>query len=580
MELIVFFSCWLTSRASIGAFVVPGGLVIITNMIVFLRLHALINRRFPEASEHTRKLAALQHNSKDADGKVKFHFPDRSQLLDFIKGSLTVMLILCIDCGFVVMIFTNKNGPSRYLYYIFSYGFAVSNILLGMAVFVFHCVRREDVYACWKAYLLSKSRKFNLQETNAVEMHALMNQTDSNAGVTLTNVRASVVHSENAREHSDVISHFSASVFTHDVQSSRPSSVFGHSCPPVANSNRMAGPGKLTLPTFESKTSPRKQSEASVIEPSAPSLPVDNNPLAGFAAYPQPAMPETVTCLNEKSPVFCNATCNATVPTVFTINDATIANFAEPAQDQETKVAAAFSEKTFSDLGNSTTAGEARHHHHGPLEGDAVARETIMSECGSVPSHMDHSVSQCVAPALPLRNFVAPNWKPVRSGGSTAVFYPYVDPGYKLMQPPPAQNSADPIPVAAAGPSQVQAVIRPEPLNPVNSMIPAGAFTIPQRTEAAACVGGGVTNSNQAPSVGNHTDQHTDVDQQTKKHAAEVTEAKEKPTQAKKPRHPRNKRRHRSRTRFEDIPVEKCIVYVPLPQVSPNEPKIGNETSV
>ena len=448
-----------------------------------------------------------------------------------------MMLILCIDCGFVAMIFINKDGSSRYLYYLFSYGLAIANTLLGLSVFVFHCVRREDVHHCWKSFILRRRQKFIVNE-EINENEALLEQTDypMRLSALKANPRLSAVHSEH--NHSDIVSGISVapSVFTHDIPSSRPSSIFGQSCAPgdANDISRPQGPGRLTLPTFDNKPSP-KQNDLPSAEPTAPPLPPGCNPLAGFAAYPPSTVPETVTMLTEQPVV---ATESITATPDFTITTV--------------------SERTFSDHSNMVPDGRPLYR-----QPDAT-REHVTSDCSTAPSHIDRNK----APPLQLRSFVAPNWKPVRRGGSSAVFYPYVDPGFKLLQGPKQSSSNSVVgPAASTAQDNFQGAAPTESGNP---MVPLGAFTIPQRTEV---IGG--SNSNKTASVGNQTDHDHPV-----KVPSEAEVKEKKVEQVRKHRTPSRRRRAKSRTRFDDLPVEKCVVYVPIPRASPKKTEIRTETSV
>jgi len=541
--------CWLTSQASIGAFIIPGGLIVTINMIIFLRLHNLVNKRFPESTankalddgahvnRHPRKHETAIHGD--------FHFPDRSELLDFVKGSLLVMLILCIDCGFVVMIFVNRKGSSRYLYHLFSYGFAIANMILGLAVFIFHCVRREDVHVCWRS--LFKRFRGSLDEQNRMEIESLLeplNHPVLNTPIR-SNGRVSRMNSDHNHEHSDVVSALSAahSHFTHDVPSSRPSSIFG---PSICDSKipGKQGFGKLTLPSYDnnkpSQVVSESESAAPQAAPTAPPL-----PLTGFAPYPQSSIPDAAQLPTDPSadvtvqstPVQNTATPDFTITTV--------------------------SERTFSDASNLHSEVRSGVKQFEPL------REMVSSDHGPMPPHVDPAVRVNQKPCLPLHNIVAPNWKPVRRGGSTAVFYPYVDPGYKSLHSP--------------GPNSLNSVLSSTqhqiaPTSKVEALSTMGAFTIPQRSEVM-----GATNSVKPPSAGNQTDQEQLPKRQSDCEAKRQTESEvqqEKAEKARKVRTSGRRRRMRSRTRFDDLPVEKCLIYVPLAEEQETLLPVRSETSV
>eukprot|EP00795_Rhopilema_esculentum_P012554 gene12554-3247_t len=537
--------CWLTSQASIGAFIIPGGLVLIINIIIFLRLHALVNRKYPEhlsRDEPDNNLLSDRNSRASNMRKSDFHFPDRGELLDFVKGSLLVMLILCIDCGFVVMIFVNRDGSSRYLYHLFSYGFAISNMILGLSMFIFHCVRREDVHVCWKSLFHGKRALKDVPI--AAENEILLES--ANDAIKSSQVRnesgVSAMISERNNDHSDVISALSLaqSHFTHDVPSSRPSSIFGPSAGDPKLHNRH-GIGKLTLPSYENtKPVQRASGSESAQNPAVPSAPP--LPLTGFAAYPPSTLPETVTQFNER-PV------NSTMHNAYT-PDFTITTV---------------SERTFSDTSNL----------HSDARPVAKQQETPRENFPSEQSSNVDPASRSNNPAiLPLRGIVAPNWKPVRHGGSSAVFYPYVDPGFKALQSP-GPNSLNSVltSVSSAQTNVLQATGQGDPLPTI------GAFTIPQRSEVI-----GAASSNKPLSNGSRTEEEQTVSklqsETETKIESDIQASSIKTEKTKRTRSSNRRRRVKSKTRFEDLPVEKCLVYVPLmPQQEKPIPS-RNETSV
>lgn len=544
----------MTPQASIGAFIIPGGLIVTINTIIFLRLHNLVNRKFPEPVSNRSPNEPVQAgncNSKlqPAATNGDFHFPDRSELLDFVKGSLLVMLILCIDCGFVVMIFVNRKGSSRYLYHIFSYGFAIANMILGLSVFIFHCVRREDVHVCWRS--LFKWRKTTLNVENHNEIDALLEPL-TNPILTIplrSNGLVSKLHSEQNNEQSDIISALSAahSHFTHDVPSSRPSSIFGPSAGDSKSQGKQ-GIGRLTLPTYENNKPIQRASESeSASQQVVPSAPP--HPLTGFAPYPPSTIPDTTNLVRERSIVSAipNGISQNTATPDFTITTV--------------------SERTFSDGSNL----------HSDIRSAAkqfeTVRENVVSDHSSVLSHKDPGLRGNQKPCVPLRNIVAPNWKPVRHGGSSAVFYPYVDQNFKSLQSP-GQNSLNSVLTSSTQQQQQQA----PPAMKGEALPTMGPFTIPHRSE-----GIGATNSNKTPSLGNQTDQDQIAKRQSDTEVKKLCDKEAHPRKVERIRRSRTssrRRRMRSRTRFEDLPVEKCLIYVPLIEEQEQPAAIGNETSV
>ena len=517
-------------------------------MIIFLRLHNLVNRKFPDptsnralSNEIHANCNSRRHETAKQGGD--FHFPDRSELLDFVKGSLLVMLILCIDCGFVVIIFINRKGSSRYLYHLFSYGFAIANMILGLAVFIFHCVRREDVHVCWRSLFNRMRGSADEDKTNEIESlleplnHPMLNSPLRSNG------RVSRMHSDHNNELSDVISALSAahSHFTHDIPSSRPSSIFGPSGGDPKSQGKQ-GIGKLTLPIYDNNKPTQRVSESESAAPQAlPTAPP--LPLTGFAAYPPSTIPETAQIVNEPSG-------NVVV------QSAVVQNAATPDFTITT-----VSERTFSDTSNLQSEVRSGVKHFEPLH------EIVTSD--HMPSHVDPILRANQNACLPLQNIVAPNWKPVRRGGSSAVFYPYVDPNFKSLQSPGPSSLSS---VLTTTQQQIPNAATIEPLSTV------GPFTLPHRSEVI-----GATNSIKPPSAGNQTDQDQVSKRQSDNEAKKKSEnelLQERVEKVRKVKTSGRRRRMRSRTRFDDLPVEKCLIYVPLIEEQEPQIPIRNETSV
>ena len=510
-------------------------------MIVFVRLHALINRKLPEnrvtevrkrSNEHPMR---EQLDSRPSDAtKYTFQYPERQELLDFLKGSLIVMLLICIQYGFAVMIFSYRDNPARYLYYLFAYGYAIGNALLGFSVLSFHCLRKKTVQHCWKSYLLRRTRQFSMQPDPCEQANLIQR---GNVALQMFSGRnnLSVLSSDYNRDQSDIISGISGvpSVFTHDGPPSRPLSVTGqsvHTGVDITDHNPVElkpvkDPDKADLPDII-KLEPVHTVD---VGPSSPR----STELSFPSTFRPPVSPGSGAENNSNA---------AGISKLGGITDYTITTV---------------SERTFSDHSNLMSVGQS-----------SVATDT----------KKDNIQKPRTVPAN-LRNIVPPNWRPVRrKGGADVSYYPYfVDTSLQIPQRgapiPLTQNNpvtAVPVPsrVEAVGASSThrdmsssekdQKVGDQRPLDLCASADHPSRDQINQRLES-------------------HVPLVPKVDSKEQRVLNQVSHYN-KTQEGFQPA--RCKDRPKERKRFEDIPARQGIVYVPVPHVTKKQFELRSETSV
>lgn len=76
---------------------------------------------------------------------TKVYIPEREELLQTLHGGLLVLLLLSVSITFLTMVYSYKDSKARYLYFLFTYGSAISNFLVGFVIFYYFCVKRSDL---------------------------------------------------------------------------------------------------------------------------------------------------------------------------------------------------------------------------------------------------------------------------------------------------------------------------------------------------------------------------------------------------------------------------------------------------
>ncbi|XP_076802640.1 adhesion G-protein coupled receptor G6-like isoform X1 [Clavelina lepadiformis] len=126
--------CWLSQDPLLYSVVIPVGIVLAINCVIFLIIMYSITLR----SRHFRKNI------------------DKKRLSQALKRALCVMFVLGLPWVFgYIMLLVNDDQTKE----IFSVLFTVFNAFQGFAIFILYCVRQESVRSLWLKSLRSRYRK-------------------------------------------------------------------------------------------------------------------------------------------------------------------------------------------------------------------------------------------------------------------------------------------------------------------------------------------------------------------------------------------------------------------------------------
>ena len=90
---------------------------------------------------------------------TKVYIPERKELLQTLHGGLLVLLLLSVSITFLTMVYSYKESKARYLYFLFTYGSAISNFLVGFVIFYYFCLKRKDLQKLLKVTCLGVKQK-------------------------------------------------------------------------------------------------------------------------------------------------------------------------------------------------------------------------------------------------------------------------------------------------------------------------------------------------------------------------------------------------------------------------------------
>ena len=136
---------------------------------MFGLLHYSINRLFPEPIEKREDDDSCSSDDENADenrnngdecsaNQCRYKqpkiivppsnnvvIPKRKELLQSLHGGLLVLLLLILTVVNLTMVYSYKTAKARYLYFLFTYGGAISNFLIGFVIFYYFCFKRKDL---------------------------------------------------------------------------------------------------------------------------------------------------------------------------------------------------------------------------------------------------------------------------------------------------------------------------------------------------------------------------------------------------------------------------------------------------
>ncbi len=137
-----------------GAFVGPACLLFIINAVLLVRLHLLLARGITDRrpSEENTEEERLQTDVLD----VVEEAPDPNEQQSAEKSAITLQLVATwvvmslIYLNFILAYFLVNSRTSKVRWIFLSYVYALANIVLGGAIFGFHCVARPEVREAWR----------------------------------------------------------------------------------------------------------------------------------------------------------------------------------------------------------------------------------------------------------------------------------------------------------------------------------------------------------------------------------------------------------------------------------------------
>ena len=166
--------------------------------MIYCLLHAAINRLFPPPLEGEEDDDGKNHGGVNEDencnrhecnaqqcrykqnkrkklNTTKVYIPERKELLQTLHAGLLVLMLLSASVTFLTMVYSYKDSKARYLYFLFSYGSAASNFLIGFVIFYYFCVKRDDLRKLLKKTLARLvTRKSGTGDRLPSERHAFV----------------------------------------------------------------------------------------------------------------------------------------------------------------------------------------------------------------------------------------------------------------------------------------------------------------------------------------------------------------------------------------------------------------------
>ena len=136
----------------LGAFLGPACLVLLVNIIVLVRLRGLIVQTFDKVDTQETAPETQEQAEEDETAALSEHYqntaaieslPNRQECMDHVVGCGLVLLLIQINvlCAIIFVGYQRK----LYLKMTFTCFYALSNVLLGAVIFVFHCGRKSKV---------------------------------------------------------------------------------------------------------------------------------------------------------------------------------------------------------------------------------------------------------------------------------------------------------------------------------------------------------------------------------------------------------------------------------------------------
>ncbi|XP_078701916.1 adhesion G-protein coupled receptor G7-like [Branchiostoma floridae x Branchiostoma belcheri] len=156
-------ACWLAREPLIYAFLIPAGLILLFNLLVFILVMTKLVRE-------EKKQKGLRGAAADAN-KV-----DRQWIILQIRRAGSIMALFGLTWLFGFFVIDDART-------VFAYLFCIFNTLQGLFIFIFHCVMREDMtkwrkkLTCWKKFIYIGKKKQGQYQVNGSKSFSSASQT-------------------------------------------------------------------------------------------------------------------------------------------------------------------------------------------------------------------------------------------------------------------------------------------------------------------------------------------------------------------------------------------------------------------
>lgn len=159
--------CLLRSNPFYGAFLGPACLIVLIDVIIFLRLSNLIRDSYDtntllqmesegdgtETVAEENALVIQQNTSPSGEeenvgGVDKSALPDRVEMDDLLRGNCVILLVIVANIALGILLIRYRRNFA--LYITFHCLLAVALIVLGVVIFFFHCFKKERFRFLWR----------------------------------------------------------------------------------------------------------------------------------------------------------------------------------------------------------------------------------------------------------------------------------------------------------------------------------------------------------------------------------------------------------------------------------------------
>ncbi|XP_019625513.1 PREDICTED: adhesion G protein-coupled receptor L3-like, partial [Branchiostoma belcheri] len=154
-------SCWLAREPLIYAFLIPAGLILLFNLLVFILV--------------MYKLVREEKKQKELRGADAIEV-DRQWIILQIRRAGSIMALFGLTWVFGFFVIDDART-------VFAYLFCIFNTLQGLFIFIFHCVMREDMtkwrkkLTCWKKFICTGKKKQGQYQVNGSKSFSSASQT-------------------------------------------------------------------------------------------------------------------------------------------------------------------------------------------------------------------------------------------------------------------------------------------------------------------------------------------------------------------------------------------------------------------